>query len=190
MESGKHTLIALLENRPGVLNRAVSLFRRRAFNLDSLTVGRTDRDEVSRMTVVVQGTRAEAERLARELDRLVTVIRVEPLNGHPAVSRDLALIKVAVSAETRPEVMQICEVFRARIIDVARDSVIVELTGTESKIEGLAELLRRFGIIEMVRTGLVAMGRADHVLDRGGYESSWLEHRKQIQAEGLMREVV
>lgn len=190
METGTHTLIALLENRPGVLNRAVSLFRRRAFNLDSLTVGRTDRDEVSRMTVVVQGTRAEAERLARELDRLVTVIRVEPLNGHPAVSRDLALIKVAVDAETRREVMQICEVFRARIIDVARRSVIVELTGTESKIEGLAELLRPFGIIEMVRTGLVAMARADHVLDRDGYESSWVEHRKQIQAERLMKEVV
>lgn len=190
METDKHTLIALLENRPGVLNRAVSLFRRRAFNLDSLTVGRTDCDDISRMTVVVQGTRAEAQRLARELDRLVSVIRVEPLNGHPAVSRDLALIKVAVNAETRPEVMQICEVFRARIIDVARDSVIVELTGTESKIEGFAELLRPLGIIEMVRTGLVAMARADHVLESNGYASSWVEHRKQIQVERLRKEAV
>lgn len=188
MENSKHTLIALLENRPGVLNRAVSLFRRRGFNLDSLTVGRTDRDEISRMTVVVQGTQAEAERLTRELRRLVNVIRVEPLAGHPSVARDLALIKVTVDAETRPEVMQLCEVFRARIIDVAQSSVIVELTGDESKIEGFAELLRPLGIIEMVRTGLVAMGRADHVLDEDGYRSSWVEHRRQLQAESLRRE--
>jgi acetolactate synthase-1/3 small subunit len=189
LETGKHTLIALLENRPGALNRVVSLFRRRGFNLDSLTVGRTDSEEISRMTVVVQGNRAEAERLARELDRLVSVIRVEPLNGRPAVSRDLALIKVTVDARTRPEVSHLCDVFRARIIDVAPGSVIVELTGSESKIEGFAELLRPLGIIEMVRTGLVAMTRADHVLDRHGYESSWVEHRNQVQAGRLAEEV-
>ncbi len=190
METGKHTLIALLENRPGVLNRVVSLFRRRAFNLDSLTVGRTDCEEVSRMTVVVQGTLAEARRLARELDRLVSVIRVEPLNGRPAVSRDLVLIKVKVDAQTRPEVTHLCDVFRARIIDVAQSSVIVELTGTESKIEGFAELLRPLGIIEMVRTGLVAMARADHVLDHHGYDSSWVEHRKQVRAARPTRKAV
>ena len=190
METGKHTLIALLENRPGALNRVVSLFRRRGFNLDSLTVGRTDCEEISRLTVVVQGNRAEAERLARELDRLVSVIRVEPLNGRPAVSRDLALIKVTVDASTRAEVSHLCDVFRARIIDVAQGSVIVELTGSESKIEGFAEMLRPLGIIEMVRTGLVAMTRADHVLDRHGYDSSWVEHRKRVQTARLDREEV
>ncbi len=189
METGKHTLIALMENRPGVLNRAVSLFRRRAFNLDSLTVGRTDCEEISRMTVVVQGTRAEAARLARELERLVTVIRVEPLNGRPAVERDLALIKVTATPETRSEISQLCEVFRARIIDVAKSSMIVELTGTETKIEGFVELLKPLGIIEMVRTGLVAMGRADNVLDRNGHASSWVAHRERVQAERRAGEV-
>ena len=179
----KFTLIALLENRPGVLNRAVSLFRRRGFNLDSLTVGRTDRDDLSRMTLVIDGTRAEAERAERELRKLINVVRVDHLHGLPSVTRDLALIKVAVSPETRPEVMQLCEVFRARIIDVAKDSVIVELTGDESKLEGFVELLRPLGIVEMVRTGLVAMGRGRHVLDRNGFESSWAEHRRQVEAE-------
>ncbi len=181
--STKYTLIALLENRPGVLNRAVSLFRRRGFNLDSLTVGRTDRDDLSRMTLVIDGTRAEAERLERELRKLINVVRVDHLHGLPSVTRDLALIKVAVTAETRPEVMQLCEVFRARIIDVAKESVIVELTGDEPKLEGFVDLLRPLGIVEMVRTGLVAMGRGDHVLGRNGFESSWAEHRRRVEAE-------
>jgi acetolactate synthase-1/3 small subunit len=142
------------------------------------------------MTAVVEGTKAEAERLARELDRLVSVIRVEAMTSQPAVSRDLALIKVAVDAETRPEVMHICEVFRARIVDVARKSVIVELTGTESKIEGFADLLRPLGIIEMVRTGLVSMARADHVLEHDSNVSSWVEHRRRIQADRLLQEAV
>jgi acetolactate synthase-1/3 small subunit len=118
------------------------------------------------------------------------VIRVESITGHPAVSRDLALIKVAVNAETRPEVMHICEVFRARVVDVARTSVIVELTGTEEKIEGFAKLLRPIGILEMVRSGLVAMARADHVLEQEKFVSSWIEHRKHVQSERLLREVV
>ena len=181
----KYTLIALLENRPGVLNRVVSLFRRRGFNLDSLTVGRTDRDDVSRLTMVIDGTQAEAIRAERELKKLINVIRVDHLKGLPSVTRDLALIKVAVSAETRPEVMQLCEVFRARVIDVAQQSVIIELTGDEAKIGGFVEMLRPIGIIEMVRTGLVAMGRGRHVLDRNGFESSWADHREKIQASSL-----
>ena len=181
--NSKYTLIALLENRPGVLNRVVSLFRRRGFNLDSLTVGRTDRDDLSRMTLVIDGTRSEAERVERELCKLIHVVRVDHLHGLPAVTRDLALIKVAVTPETRPQVMQLCEVFRARIIDVAQESVIVELTGDEPKLEGFVDLLRPLGIVEMVRTGLVAMGRGPNVLDRNGFESSWAEHRARVEIE-------
>ncbi len=188
--SSKYTLIALLENRPGVLNRAVSLFRRRGFNLDSLTVGRTDRDDLSRMTLVIDGTRAEAERIERELCKLINVVRVDHLHGLPSVTRDLALIKVAVTPETRPEVMQLCEVFRARIIDVARESVIVELTGDEPKLEGFVDLLRPLGIVEMVRTGLVAMGRGANVLDRNGFESSWAEHRGRIETAEVEAEAL
>ena len=180
-QKSKYTLITLVENRPGVLNRVASLFRRRGFNLDSLTVGRTDRDDLSRMTLVIDGTRAQAERVERELCKLINVVRVDHLHGLPSVTRDLALIKVAVTPETRPEVMHLCEVFRARIIDVAQDSVIVELTGDEPKLEGFVELLRPLGIVEMVRTGLVAMGRGRHVLDGNGFKSSWTRHRKQIE---------
>ena len=181
----KYTLIALLENRPGVLNRVVSLFRRRGFNLDSLTVGRTDRDDLSRMTLVIDGTRAEAVRAERELCKLINVVRVDHLNGK-SVSRDLALIKVGVTPEIRSEVMHICEVFRARVVDVAKDSVIVELTGDEPKIEGFVELLRPIGIVEMVRAGLVAMGRGGNVLDRNGFESSWAKHRQALAGEETM----
>ena len=177
----KYTLIALLENRPGVLNRVVSLFRRRGFNLDSLTVGRTDRDDLSRMTLVIDGTRAEAVRAERELCKLINVVRVDHLNGQ-SVSRDLALIKVRVTPETRPEVMHLCEVFRARVIDAAAGSVILELTGDEEKLEGFVDLLRPIGIVEMVRAGLVAMGRGRNVLDLNGFESSWAEHRERVEA--------
>jgi len=188
MQNTKHTLTALLENRPGVLNRVVSLFRRRGFNLDSLTVGRTHRDEISRMTLVIDSNRVEAERLAAELRKLINVIRVEHLSSRPYVTRDLALIKVSVGADTRAEVMHLCEVFRARVIDVAKQSIILELTGDEEKIEGLIELLRPIGIIEMVRTGLVSLGRSDHILDHNGYRSSWTEHRNEIQAQSLGKE--
>ena len=182
-DNAKYTLITLVENRPGVLNRVVSLFRRRGFNLDSLTVGRTDRDDVSRMTLVIDGTRKEAVRAERELRKQIHVIRVDHLNGKPCVSRDLALIKVQVSPETRPEVMHLCEVFRARVIDVAADSAIVELTGDEEKLEGFVDLLRPIGIVEMVRTGLVAMGRGGDVLAAGGFESSWAKHRQAAANE-------
>lgn len=180
----KHTLIALLENRPGVLNRVASLCRRRNFNLDSLTVGRTDKHDLSRMTLVIDGTRAQARRVERELRKLINVVRVDHLNGRPSVTRDLALIKVGVTPETRPEIQHLCEVFRARIIDVAQGSLIVELTGDEAKLEGFVDLLRPHGIIEMARAGLVAMGRGQHVLDGTGLESSWTQHRKRIQTAG------
>ena len=115
MQISSYTLTALLENRPGVLNRVVSLFRRRGYNLDSLTVGRTERDGISRMTLVLDGTEADARRVESELAKLIQVINVERLDRTPHVSRDLALIKVSVSPETRQEVRDLCEIFRARI---------------------------------------------------------------------------
>ena len=155
----QHTLVAYVEDKPGVLNRAASLFRRRAFNIDSLAVGHTDQPGVSRMTIVVDTDEQGARRAEANLYKLVNVLRVDDLTHRPAVTRDLALIKVSTDAKTRAQVMQLADVFRARIVDVANESVIVEITGTEDKIEGLVEVLRPFGIIELARTGLVAMTR-------------------------------
>jgi acetolactate synthase-1/3 small subunit len=177
MNNHRYTITALVENRPGVLNRVVSIFRRPGINLDSLTVGRTERPEVSRMTMVLEGTRRDADYVERELRKLIHVIRVEDVNGTPHVTRDMALIKVKTTQTTRPEVMQMCSHFPARIVDVAMKSILIEVVGEEAEIEGIVELLRPFGIIEMVRAGVVAMGRADNVLDTHCERSSWAERQ-------------
>src|SRR6266540_4390856 len=160
-KSMNYTFIALVENKPGVLNRVASLFRRRNFNIESLAVGRTENPEVSRMTVVVGCPNGDmdAHRIEANLYKLVNVIDVQDVTHQPSVTRDLALIKVKVAPERRSEVNGLAEIFRARIVDVAVDSVIVEITGTEEKIEGMIELLRPIGIVEMVRTGQVSMTR-------------------------------
>ncbi len=155
----QQTLIALVEDKPGVLNRVASLFRRRSFNIDSLTVGHTDQPGVSRMTIVVDSDNVSAERVTSYLYKLVNVIKVEDVSHRPNVSRDLAMIKVAVSPANRTEIIQLVDVFRARIVDVANDSLIIEITGDEEKIDGFVEVLRPYGIIEMVRTGIVSMLR-------------------------------
>jgi acetolactate synthase-1/3 small subunit len=155
----KHIFVAYVEDKPGVLNRVASLFRRRAFNIESLTVGHTEQLGVSRMTIVVDGDDMTARRIEANLYKLVNVLRVDDVTNQPSVVRDLALIKVAVTSANRTEVMQLADVFRARIVDVTNDSLVIEITGVEDKIEGLIEVLRPFGIIEMVRTGLVAMSR-------------------------------
>lgn len=153
------TLVAWVEDKPGVLNRVASLFRRRAFNIESLTVGHTEAPGVSRMTIVVDSERTDAEKVVQHLYKLVNVIKVEDVTEQPAVIRDLALIKVRASNGSRSEVMQIVETFRARVVDVGLDTLTVEVTGTEDKINGLVEVLRPFGVEEMVRTGRVAMVR-------------------------------
>ena len=157
----QYTFIALVENKPGVLNRVASLFRRRNFNIESLAVGRTENADISRMTVVVNCPNGDvdAHKIEANLYKLVNVIDVQDVTHQPTVTRDLALIKVKVGSERRPEVHNLVAIFRARIVDVAADSVIVEITGTEDKIEGMVELLRPVGIVEMVRTGQVAMTR-------------------------------
>jgi acetolactate synthase-1/3 small subunit len=166
----RHVLTALVENRPGVLSRVANLFRRRNFNIDSLTVGRTHKDDLSRMTLVMDGTQEEVERLEKNLYKLIDVIQVEHMTGKPSLLRDLALIKVAVSGENRREVHELADIFRARIIDVSQESMIIEVTGEEAKLENFTDLLRPFGIIEMVRTGVVAMGRGEHTLEHDAYQ--------------------
>ncbi len=157
----QYTFIATVENKPGVLNRVASLFRRRNFNIESLAVGRTEDPEISRMTIVVTCLNGDmdAHKIEANLYKLVNVLDVQDVTHQPSVTRDLALIKVRVSPERRSEVNNLVDIFRARIVDVAADSVIVEITGTEDKIEGMIELLRPVGIVELVRTGQIAMTR-------------------------------
>jgi acetolactate synthase-1/3 small subunit len=153
------TLALYVENKPGVLTRVSSLFRRRAFNIESLTVGHTDKPGVSRMTIVLDTDELGARRIEAHLYKLVNVLRVDNITASPSVLRDLAMIKVAATAESRTHIMQLVDVFRARVVDVAPDSLIIEITGTEDKIDGLLEVLKPYGVMEMVRTGRVAMAR-------------------------------
>ncbi len=162
----KNLLVALVENKPGVLNRVASLFRRRNFNVDSLTVGRTHKPHLSRMTIAVNATRGDAHRIRMNLFKLVNVIDVAEVSAEPHVSRDLALIKVrANDAESRNSVTLICERYPARIVDIGPEVVIVEITAQEDQVEGLIQELKPIGIVEMVRTGVVAMGRGVRILD-------------------------
>ena len=154
-----NTFVVYVENKPGVLTRVASLFRRRAFNIDSLTVGRTEKPEVSRMTIVVDADRDQALRVEANLYKLVNVLFVENITGKQSISRDLAMIKVAATHGTRSDVLELVNVFRARVVDVGPESLTIEITGPEAKIDGLLEVLRPYGIVEMVRTGVVAMRR-------------------------------
>ncbi|OJX38208.1 MAG: acetolactate synthase small subunit [Chloroflexi bacterium 44-23] len=154
-----HTIVTLVEDKPGVLNRVASLFRRRNFNIDSLTVGRTETKGVSRMTIVVDNEEVDVKRLTSYLYKLVNVLEVFDLSAEPNVSRDLVLVKVKAPPESRAQILQLVEVFRARTVDMGANSIIIEITGTEDKIEGFVDVLRPWGIIEMVRTGIVSMAR-------------------------------
>ena len=145
--SQHHILVTQVQDHPGVLNRVASLFRRRMFNIESLTVGHTDQAGISRMTIVVDGATTDVEQ----------VIKVSEITHDPAVAHELALIKVSTSAGHRPEVLQLAAVYNANVVDVAPDSVLMEVTGPEEKIDSLVQVLRTYGIKEMVRTGVVAM---------------------------------
>jgi len=155
----KHTLVALVEDKPGVLNRVASLFRRRAFNIQSLAVGHSEQPGLSRMTVVVSGNSAEVEQVRKQLEKLINVVRVSDITDEAIVARELALIKVKATASTRSEIIQLVDIFRANIVDVASDSLTVEVTGDEDKVESLIELLRGFGIKEVTKTGRIALTR-------------------------------
>jgi acetolactate synthase-1/3 small subunit len=162
----KITVVALVENEPGVLNRIASMFRRRAFNIDSLTVGRTHKPHISRMTIRVDAGSEYARKIANNLQKLVNVIDVRILDNEPHIERDLALIKVRNDdAESRNTITEICDRYPARIIDVGPKVVIIEMVGTEKFVEEFIEEVRPTGIVEMIRTGVVSMGRGTRIHD-------------------------
>lgn len=154
-----HTFVVYVDDLPGVLNRIASLFRRRAFNIESLTVGHTEMPGVSRMTIVSRIDEGSAHRVEANIYKLINVLSVQDVTHSPTVGRSLALIKVQAREDTRHGLMEIIRVFRARVVDLAPESLIIESTGAEERIEALVEMLRPFGILEMARTGRLAMTR-------------------------------
>lgn len=155
----RHTLAVLVENHPGVLSRVSGLFSRRGFNIESLAVGPTEKPDISRMTIVVEGDDYVIEQVSKQLNKLVDVIKVSDISSQPSVNRELVLIKVDADPSVRSQIIQIVEIFRANIVDVGKNSMIIELTGDKDKVTAMEELLRQFGIKELVRTGIVAMNR-------------------------------
>ncbi len=174
----KHTLAVLVENRPGVLVRVAGLFARRGFNIESIAVGTTDNPAISRMTIVVEGDTCTLEKVSKQLNKLVNILKVSELNDEESVSRELALIKVYCDPSKRVGLMQMTNVFRAKVVDVGRDSLIIECTGDGKKIDALLELLREFGIREVVRTGKISLNRGGRVVQEAhdyevGEDSQW-----------------
>lgn len=155
----KHTISVLVENKFGVLARISGLFSGRGFNIDSLAVGETQDPTISRMTIVVQGDDLVLEQVVKQLNKLIDVIQVIDMKGKERVERELVLVKVGSNNKTRPEIMQIVDIFRAKIVDVAQDAVTIEITGDESKIIGFLDLMKPFGIQEVARTGKIALLR-------------------------------
>jgi len=159
MAATKHTIVALVQDKPGVLNRMASLFRRRGFNIESIAVGHSEVPHLSRMTIVVNGSSAMVEQVRKQVDKIVDVVRVVDITGDNTTVRELALIKVRATSATRSEIIEIADIFRANIVDVAADSLTIEITGDEDKINSMLRLLRGFGIREIARTGRIAMVR-------------------------------
>jgi len=155
----KHTLAVLVENRPGVLTRIAGLFARRGYNIESLAVGHTEDPEISRITIVVDGDDRVIEQVTKQLHKLVEVIKLSDITQDQFVDRELVLVKVNADPNTRAEIMQIVDIFRARIVDIGRDSLIIEATGDSGKISAIETSLRPFGLREVVRTGKIAMVR-------------------------------
>ncbi len=158
----RHTIVAWMEDKPGVLARVVNLFRRRNFNIESLAVGHTETPGISRMTFVVDGDERMVDQAVKQLLKLMPITRVENVTGKPAVIRELALVRVRTNSQTRGEIIQLTEIFRAQIVDVARDSLVIQIVGPEERVDRFIELMDQFGIVEMVRTGRVAMARGDN----------------------------
>jgi acetolactate synthase I/III small subunit len=158
--SNKHTIVALMQDRPGVLNRAVSLFRRRGFNIESLAVGHSETPGISRMTLVVEA--ADVEQVTKQLYRLIEVLKVSDVTDDPTVEREMVLAKIHAPPQSRPEIVALTSVFDAKIVDVGYNTMIIEMTGTPSKVENFIEVIRPFGMKEMMRTGRIAMVRGAH----------------------------
>ena len=164
----RHTMIAWMEDKPGVLNRVAGLFRRRNFNIESLAVGHSETPGISRMTFVAKGTNRDMRQVETQLYKLINVTAVRDVTHLPTVTRELALIKVRVGNGDRAEVMQLVDIFRARIVDVSRKSLIIQIVGPEDRVQSLINLLEGFGIEEMVRSGRIAMTRGDYKEDEAG----------------------
>jgi acetolactate synthase-1/3 small subunit len=155
----KHILSLLVENKPGVLARIAGLFARRGFNIDSLAVGPTDDTSISRLTLTVDGATHPIDQVTKQLHKLVNVIKIRDLEPDEAVARELALFKITADGDSRAQIMQFAEIFRGKIVDVHKRSLTVEVTGNDDKIEAFEEMVRPFGLIEMVRTGEIAVSR-------------------------------
>lgn len=160
----KQTLSVLVENHPGVLSRVAGLFSRRGFNIDSLAVGITENPDVSRITIVVDGDDYTVEQVSKQLNKLIDVIKIKQLDKNDSVSRELALIKVAANASTRSEIVQIVEIFRAKIVDVSKSTLTIEISGSNEKVGALEDMLKQFGIKEIVRTGVIAIERGNKII--------------------------
>ncbi len=156
----KHIISALVLNRPGVLAHAAGLFSARGFNIDSLAVGETEQPEYSRMTIVVAGDESILEQVRKQLDKLIEVVKVQDFSNVPHVERDLALVRVHTAVGKRSEILELVDIFRGRIVDVGRNDLMIELSGTEDKVEAMLDLLRPYGVREMVRTGRIALSRS------------------------------
>jgi len=155
----KHTLSVLVENKPGILARVAGLFARRGFNIDSLAVGVTENPEISRMTVVVDVEEHSLEQVYKQLNKLINVIKVIDLPDEDSVQRELIMVKVKADAKTRAEIIEMVDIFRGKIVDVGKGTLSIEVTGTGSKLKALEDLLKPYGIVELARTGMVALNR-------------------------------
>jgi acetolactate synthase-1/3 small subunit len=155
----KHILSIMVENKPGVLTRIAGLFARRGFNIDTLAVGPTEDERVSRITLTLDGAVHPMDQVTKQLHKLINVLKIRDLEPEETIARELAMFKVSADGASRAEVMQICEIFRAKIVDVTRRSVVIEVTGTCDKVEAFEQLVRPFGLIEMARTGEIAISR-------------------------------
>jgi acetolactate synthase I/III small subunit len=163
----KHTLAVLVEDKPGVLARVAGLFSRRGFNIDSLAVGPTELEAISRMTIVVDAAAQPLEQVTKQLNKLINVIKIVELPPESTASRELQLVKVAVAAAERAQVLQIAEIFRARVVDLDLDAVTLEATGSTDKLEAMVRLLAPYGIRELVRSGTLAIGRGSKSITEG-----------------------
>jgi acetolactate synthase-1/3 small subunit len=155
----KHTLSVLVENKPGVLARVAELFARRGFNIESLAVGTTEKPDISRMTIVVDVEEHSLEQVRKQLHKLINVIEIVDLDPETSVAREMVMVKIKVNAENRSEVVEIADIFRGKIVDVSRESIIVEVTGNASKLRAFEDLVKPYGVRELVRTGKVALPR-------------------------------
>jgi acetolactate synthase-1/3 small subunit len=176
-------LVVLVEDQPGVLNRVVSLMRRRSFNIDSVTVGHSEQPGVSRLTMVVSAGEEQIEQVSKQLYKVIEVLKVMDITDQPSVSRELALIKVAAKPSQRSEVVQIAEIFESRIVDATPNSLVVEATWAESKIDALLAMLRGYGVREVVRTGQIAMVRGSAIAAQPSGQKPTLNWRDDVVLE-------